>query len=144
MRADGVSPEMRAKLDEEARKLKAEIAEMRAKPDTPAQPLPPRPANLQEAFDSYMLTKKGIAPSTKKSYTESFELFAKMVGGKQRMVHEVEESEFMEFVEALAHVPLHANKRGPLNWKRLLPSLQTQSEPIFWGLWTSLSGLGAV
>ncbi|NHZ81565.1 tyrosine-type recombinase/integrase [Massilia sp. CCM 8695] len=111
-RADGVSPEARARLEDEARKLKAEISEMLAKPDMPTQPLPPRPAKLQEAFDGYMLTKKGIAPSTKKSYTESFELFATMVGGKQRMVHEIDESEFMEFVEALAHVPLHANKRG--------------------------------
>lgn len=73
---------------------------------------PPRAESLEKAFEAYMGTKKGIAPSTQKSYRESFELFAILVGGKDRQTDEVTDAELSEFNEALAHVPLHATKRG--------------------------------
>ena len=106
-RADGVSPQSRAKLEDEARQLKAEIAQW-----ANDKPAPPRPTTLQATHDSYMLTKKGIAEATKKAYRESFAIFAAMMGGAMRMVHDIEEAEVQEFNEALALVPKHAKKRG--------------------------------
>lgn len=73
---------------------------------------PPRAETLASAFAAYMATKSGIAPSTTKSYYESFELFAKLVGGEDRQTDEVTDAELMAFNEALAFVPLHAGKRG--------------------------------
>ena len=58
------------------------------------------------------MSKKGIAAATKKSYTESLELFAIMIGGEHRLVHEITRTECIEFNEALSHVPLHAKKRN--------------------------------
>lgn len=89
----------------EARTLKAQLAHL-------APGLPPKPSVLKDAFDSYLMSKKGIAAATKKSYTESLELFATMIGGGHRMVHEITRAECTEFNEALSHVPLHAKKRN--------------------------------
>lgn len=92
-------------LINEADKLKAEITQS-------AQVLPTKPSNLKDAFDSYLLSKKGIAAATKKSYTESLELFAVLMGGHQRMVHDITPLECTDFNEALSHIPLHAKKRN--------------------------------
>lgn len=89
----------------EAQKLKAEITQF-------APALPTKPSTLKDAFDSYLLSKKGIAAATKKSYTESLELFGIMMGGNHRMVHEISRRECTDFNEALSHIPLHAKKRN--------------------------------
>lgn len=92
-------------IEAETKMLKKEIAKL--SPSSPS-----KPSTLQDAFDSYLLSKKGIAETTRKSYTESLNLFALMIGGHQRMVHEITKSEVTDFNEALVHVPLHAKKRG--------------------------------
>lgn len=92
-------------LRNEAQQLKAELTQ-------PATALPIKPCTLKDAFDSYLQSKKGIAATTKKSYTESLELFGIMIGGDQRMVHEITRRECLDFNEALSHIPLHAKKRG--------------------------------
>lgn len=76
----------------------------------PAQ-VPMRPSSLREGFDTYLLSKKKISQSSKDAYTESFELFAELVGGDHRLSHEVRPIEVKEFNEALALIPLHAKKR---------------------------------
>lgn len=80
--------------------------------DAPIGDLPLRPSTLRDAFDAFMATKRGVAESSKNSYTYSFELFAALVGGEQRMAHEVTVVEIQEFNDALPLVPLHATKRG--------------------------------
>lgn len=85
--------------------LKAEAQMLKAELTQPAAALPIKPSTLKEAFDSYLLSKKGIAATTKKSYTESLELFGIMIGGDQRMVHEITRKECMDFNEALSHIP---------------------------------------
>jgi integrase len=89
----------------EAQKLKSEITQFSAA-------LPTKPSALKDAFDSYLLSKKGIAAATKKSYTESLELFGVLMGGDHRMVHEITRLECTDFNEALSHIPLHAKKRN--------------------------------
>ncbi len=64
-------------LKVETQKLKSEITQF-----SPA--LPTKPGTLKNAFDSYLLSKKGIAAATKKSYTESLELFGVMMAGDHR------------------------------------------------------------
>ncbi|MDP1938645.1 MAG: hypothetical protein Q8K91_15690 [Hylemonella sp.] len=90
--------------------LKSEIASLARRVE--GEPTPRRPATLQEAHDSYMLTKKGIAGATKKAYRESASVFERMIGGPTRLIHEITETEIQEFNEALALVPKHAKKRG--------------------------------
>ena len=71
-----------------------------------------RPSTLRESFNAYLASKKNISGSAKTAYTGSFDLFAKLVGGERRMAHEITEREVMVFNDALAHVPVHATKRG--------------------------------
>jgi hypothetical protein len=80
--------------------------------DPPIGDLPLRPSTLREGFDAFLAYKRGIAQSSKDSYTYSFELFATLVGGEKRMCHEVTVLELQEFNDALPLVPLHAVKRG--------------------------------
>lgn len=75
-------------------------------------PMPLRPSTLREGFDQYLQSKKKIAQSSKDAYTESFELFAELVGGGQRLAHDIRQLEVTEFNEALTFVPTHAKKRG--------------------------------
>jgi len=98
-------PQQTEALKIEAQKLKAEITQF-------APALPTKPSTLKDAFDSYLLSKKGIAAATKKSYTESLELFGIMMGGNHRMMHEISRRECTDFNEALSHIPLHAKKRN--------------------------------
>lgn len=86
-------------------------------PQAPS-PLPPgvtvplRPCTLRQAYDAYIASKKKISQSAKESYQESFDLFATLMGGEDRMAHELTAIEFKEFGDALAHIPSHAKKRG--------------------------------
>lgn len=73
--------------------------------------LPERPCTLEDGYKAY-ISKKKIAESTRKAYKGSFDVFAELIGGKQRMIHEIKLSEIQLFNEALAFVPAHATKRG--------------------------------
>ena len=86
---------------------------------------PLRPATLAEGFKTYLLKKK-IAESTIKAYTGSYEVFAALIGGEHRMIHEITSSEIKQFNDALALVPLHANKRGI----KLKPSAELLKHPF--------------
>jgi len=77
-----------------------------------APKIPARPKSLEDAWNSYLATKRDAAVSTKEGYTESFNLFAELLGGTQRQVHEITDSEVLEFYETLAHIPQHAKKRN--------------------------------
>jgi len=96
---------------------------------------PERASTLQDAWNAYMLTKKGIAASTAKSYNESFDLFCVMVGGRDRNTSEVTDGELLDFNEALAKVPKHAKKLGlPLSkasamLKAPVPNLKGTTTP---------------
>jgi hypothetical protein len=115
--------------DEDFAKRKADAVRLRDEMLAMASPQPPaasaptplaalvfsiplRPSTLRQCFDAYIASKKKIAKSTNTAYTGSFELFAKLSGGEDRMAHEITEVEFMEFNDALAFVPSHATKRG--------------------------------
>ena len=74
--------------------------------------LPLRPATLKETYEAYEATKANIAQSTKDAYEASFKLFATLMGGESRLAHEITSVEFLEFNDALSHIPLHAVKRG--------------------------------
>jgi hypothetical protein len=74
--------------------------------------IPVRPDTLANTFADYMNTKANIAVATKTAYTGSFDLFATLVGGAHRMAHEITKLEFLEFNDALSHIPTHATKRG--------------------------------
>jgi len=71
---------------------------------------PLRPTSLREGFDQYLKSKKKIVQSTKDAYTESFELFAELVGGEHRLANDIRPVETKEFNDALALIPLHAKK----------------------------------
>jgi hypothetical protein len=117
----GMSDDEFAKRKLEAMRLRDEMLAMTAAP-TPAAPpapmasagisIPLRPSTLRQTFEAYMATKKRIAVSTKKAYEGSFDLFAALCGGESRLTHEITEVDFMEFNDALTHVPAHATKRG--------------------------------
>lgn len=121
-----------ARRKEEAERLKAEMLAL----CTPAPQvvhaaaaaMPLRPATLREAFDLWMKKKQKIAASTKKAYEGSFELFATLIGGDQRMCHEITQAEFQEFNDALAVVPTHAKKRGI----KLKSAAQMLEDPPVW------------
>jgi integrase len=87
--------------------------------------LPERPCTLEEGFKAY-LSKKKIAESTRKAYQGSFDVFAELIGGKQRKIHEIKLSEIQQFNEALALVPTHATKRG----LALKPAAELIKNPI--------------
>jgi integrase len=72
---------------------------------------PERPDTLIGGYNAY-ISKKKIRESTLKAYKGSFDVFAALMGGEQRMIHEIKLSEIQRFNEALALVPLHASKRG--------------------------------
>ena len=78
----------------------------------PGVTVPLRPSTLRQAYDAYIASKKKISQSAKESYQESFELFATLMGGEDRMAHELTAIEFKEFGDALAHIPSHAKKRS--------------------------------
>lgn len=78
----------------------------------PGTVVPLRPATLQECYDAYQASKANIAQNTKDAYEASFQLFATLMGGASRMAHEISAVEFLEFNDALSHIPLHAVKRG--------------------------------
>jgi integrase len=110
-----------AKRKAEAMRMRDEMMAMTAAPKPPAAPapmavagvtIPLRPSTLKQCYDAYIATKKKISESAKTAYKGSFELFAKLSGGADRMAHEITEVEFMEFNDALAFVPAHATKRG--------------------------------
>ncbi|WP_344765541.1 site-specific integrase [Actimicrobium antarcticum] len=98
--------------------LLAELAQVTSSPPAiaaaaVASTAPPlRPTTLREGFDQYLKSKKKIVQSTKDAYTESFELFAELIGGDHRLAHEIRPVEIKEFNDALAFIPLHARKRG--------------------------------
>lgn len=106
----------------EAQRLRDEMLTLptpaKAAASQPTATLPPgitiplRPSTLRTCFDSYLASKKRISQSAKESYQESFELFATLMGGEERMAHEIHVVEFKEFGDALAHIPAHAKKRG--------------------------------
>lgn len=77
-----------------------------------AEKIPARPKSLEDAWNSYLATKRDAAVSTKEGYTESFKLFAELLGGMQRQVHQISDAEILDFYEALAKVPQHARKRN--------------------------------
>ena len=112
-----------AKRKAEAMRLRDEMMAMTAAPQPPATPapapmavagvtIPLRPSTLKQSYDAYSATKKKISESAKTAYKGSFDLFAKLVGGEGRMVHEITEREIQIFNDALAFVPAHAKKRG--------------------------------
>lgn len=110
----GLSEEAIAQRQAEALRLRDELSKVvggLAQTD-PGTQQPLRPATLREAFDLYLTSKQRIAQSSKESYTESFELFAALMGGEKRMIHDIRAFEVKEFNDALAHVPMHAAKRG--------------------------------
>ena len=124
----GMDDETFARREAEAVKLRDEMLAMAAtaQPATvpasvppPASPasalgliMPVRPATLAQTFADYMKTKANIAVATITAYNGSFELFATLVGGAHRMAHEITKVEFLEFNDALSHIPAHAKKRG--------------------------------
>lgn len=73
-----------------------------------------RPKSLKDAWAGYMTTLREASGSTKEGYTESFTLFAELLGGEQRLLHELTDAEILDYAEALAHVPAHAKKRNLL------------------------------
>lgn len=116
----GLDDEEFARRKAEAMKLRDEMLALAAPTpavaDAPtARPgvvVPLRPATLQECYDAYEASKANIAGNTKDAYEASFQLFATLMGGANRMAHEISAVEFMEFNDALSHVPQHAKKRG--------------------------------
>lgn len=78
----------------------------------PGVVIPLRPTTLEVAFEKYMKTKDGIAQNTKDAYQASFDLFATLMGGKERMAHEITAIEILDFDDALTHIPQHAVKRS--------------------------------
>lgn len=121
-----------AKNQEKAERLKAELLAACAPAPQAVQAavvaVPLRPATLKEAYDAWMTKKQKIAASTKKAYLGSFELFATLIGGADRMCHEITLAELQEFNDALALVPAHATKRGI----RLRPAAQMLEDPPVW------------
>ena len=112
-----------AKRKAEATRLRDELLAMAAPPQPTATPTPApmavaefsvplRPSTLKQCYDAYIANKKNIEQSTKTAYKGSFDLFAKLVGGEDRMAHEITEREVQIFNDALAFVPAHATKRG--------------------------------
>jgi hypothetical protein len=75
-------------------------------------PPPKRTGKLSEVWERYMDGKSGIAPTSKVAYTHSYELFAELIGGGDRLFHEISDQELLDFVDALALVPINATKRG--------------------------------
>lgn len=113
----GLSEEALTQREKEALRLREELAQALSEARTEITPdsgpgTPLRPSTLREAFDQYLVSKKRISVSSKESYSESFELFATLVGGEQRKAHEIRAVEVHEFNDALAFVPSHAAKRG--------------------------------
>jgi hypothetical protein len=53
-----------------------------------------------------MASRRRVAGSTKEGYTESVDLFTELLGGKDRLLHEISDVEILEYAEALALVPL--------------------------------------
>ena len=117
-----LSDEEFAKRKLEATRLRDEMLAMAAPPATPAMPVAPhvdpgvviplRPTTLEVAFEKYMKTKDGIAQNTKDAYQASFDLFATLMGGKERMAHEITAVQILDFDDALTNIPQHAVKRG--------------------------------
>jgi integrase len=87
--------------------------------------LPERPDTLIEGYNAY-IAKKKIQGSTLKAYKGSFDVFAALIGGEQRLIHEIKLSEVQTFNEALAFVPLHATKRGYV----LKPAAELKKKPF--------------
>ncbi len=119
----GLSDDEFAKRKAEATRLRDEMMAMVSAPQPAAAAasapvastgisIPLRPSTLRQCFDAYMGSKKRISESSKTAYRASFELFAKLSGGEGRMAHEITETEFKVFNDALAFVPAHATKRG--------------------------------
>jgi len=75
-------------------------------------PSPKRVGTLREVWQRYMDGKKGTAPSTQVAYNHSYALFAEMIGGDHRTFHEIADEELLEFIDALAYVPMEPSKRG--------------------------------
>jgi hypothetical protein len=101
------------------------IAEMKAASQAASAQLPTRPATLAEGYKAY-ISKKKIQKSTLKAYKGTFDLFAALIGGEDRLIHEIKLSEIQDFNEALAFVPAHATKRGIA----LKPAKELKEHPI--------------
>ncbi len=111
-----------ARKKAEATRLRDELLAMAAPPQPVAVAasivpvygvvVPVRPDTLMVTFQGYMDTKANIAGDTKDIYRASFDLFATLVGGSHRMAHEITQLEFLQFNDALSHIPQHAAKRG--------------------------------
>jgi hypothetical protein len=107
-----LSDEEFAKRKEEAMRLRNEMLAMSAAPQpafvptssvataAPGVIVPVRPATLEKAYEGYIDSKANIAKSTKDAYEASYELFATLMGGKDRLIHEITQVEFMEFNDA--------------------------------------------
>jgi integrase len=72
---------------------------------------PARPKSLGDAWKAYMATLSTASGSTKEGYTESFRLFSELLGGESRMLHDIGDTEILDYKDALPLVPAHAKKR---------------------------------
>jgi len=100
------SPEALAKLAAEEQVLREVVDRAMGKKR------PTKEDTLAGAMEAYIVFKKGLAESSKKSYREAIRLLGALCGGMDRKVHTITAQDCKDFNEALPRVPLHATKRG--------------------------------
>lgn len=74
---------------------------------------PDIPEKLGEAIKIYLKSKADLAESSKDLYEARLNVFAKLVGGEDRLVHSIASVDCVKAKEALEAMPANASKRKP-------------------------------